>query len=170
MSKLVLWTADGEAKGAHSEHGTHKRGDVVETEHADVLIKRGFAELAPTGAVAHVVIPPPPKPPGPPTDEERAARIARDKADAESRMLLYDLMPSDVRDAAKESGTSAIDAFVQQDIDAALVHMDEMDDPEEFDDDPDVGILEAELPDAPVRQKRKYRKRKHRDIEGDEQS
>ena len=163
MSKLVLWTADGEAKGAHSEHGTHKRGDVVETEHADVLIKRGFAELAPAGAVAHVAIPPPPKPPGPPTEEERAARIARDKADAESRMLLYDLMPSDVRDAAKESGTSAIDAFVQHDIDTRIVEHLNATDPEEpdADTDPDVAIYESEFPDAPERQKRRYRKRKH---------
>lgn len=40
----VVWTAEGEARGAHSEHGKHKAGDVIETEHAALLIERGFAE------------------------------------------------------------------------------------------------------------------------------
>ena len=36
----------GADKGAHSEHGTHKAGEIVETEHAAILIERGFAEPA----------------------------------------------------------------------------------------------------------------------------
>ena len=42
----VKWTQAGADKGAHSEHGTHKAGEIVETEHAAVLIERGFAEPA----------------------------------------------------------------------------------------------------------------------------
>jgi hypothetical protein len=42
----VLWTEKGEAAGAHSEHGKHAAGDVVETDHAALLIERGFAKAA----------------------------------------------------------------------------------------------------------------------------
>lgn len=40
----VIWTEEGEARGAHSEHGQHKAGDEVTTEHAAILIERGFAK------------------------------------------------------------------------------------------------------------------------------
>lgn len=42
----VVWTDLGEAKGAHSEHGKHTAGEVVETEHAALLVERGFAKAA----------------------------------------------------------------------------------------------------------------------------
>lgn len=44
--RKVVWTEDGERRGAHSEHGTHKAGEIVETAHADLLIERGFAKAA----------------------------------------------------------------------------------------------------------------------------
>lgn len=40
----VEWTAQGEDRGAWSEHGQHMAGEIVETDHADVLIKAGFAK------------------------------------------------------------------------------------------------------------------------------
>lgn len=40
----VRWTQIGEQKRAFSEHGRHKAGEVIETAHADMLIKRKFAE------------------------------------------------------------------------------------------------------------------------------
>lgn len=43
---IVEWTSAGEAAGAYSEHGKHKAGELVETEHADALIKAGYAKAA----------------------------------------------------------------------------------------------------------------------------
>lgn len=43
----VVWTEAGEASGAHSEHGKHTAGETVETEHAALLIERGFAKASP---------------------------------------------------------------------------------------------------------------------------
>jgi len=42
--RTVAWTALGEEQRAHSEHGMHVAGEIVETDFADVLIERGFAE------------------------------------------------------------------------------------------------------------------------------
>lgn len=42
----VVWTEQGEARGAHSEHGKHVAGEVVETEHAAQLVELGFAKAA----------------------------------------------------------------------------------------------------------------------------
>ncbi len=42
----VVWTETGEAAGAHSEHGKHVAGEIVETEHAAALIERGFAKAS----------------------------------------------------------------------------------------------------------------------------
>lgn len=44
--RTVQWTALGEERRAHSEHGMHVAGEIVETEYADILIERGFAEEA----------------------------------------------------------------------------------------------------------------------------
>lgn len=41
--RKVVWTKLGEDCRAHSEHGVHAEGDVVETEHADIFVERGFA-------------------------------------------------------------------------------------------------------------------------------
>lgn len=43
-TKTVIWTDKGEKDGAHSEHGKHVAGEKVETEHAALLIERGFAK------------------------------------------------------------------------------------------------------------------------------
>ena len=42
----VRWTQEGEDRGAFSEHGRHVAGEIVDTEHAAILIERGFAEAA----------------------------------------------------------------------------------------------------------------------------
>ncbi len=42
--RTVIWTEEAVARGAHSEHGQHKAGDEVVTEHAALLIERGFAK------------------------------------------------------------------------------------------------------------------------------
>ena len=41
--RTVIWTKLGEERMAKSEHGFHKEGDEVSTEHADHFIKHGFA-------------------------------------------------------------------------------------------------------------------------------
>lgn len=41
---VVIWTEEGQNSFAQSEHGQHKAGDEVETEHAEMLIERGFAK------------------------------------------------------------------------------------------------------------------------------
>lgn len=43
-TREVRWTVRGEDLRAHSEHGTHHAGEIVMTEHADILIERGLAE------------------------------------------------------------------------------------------------------------------------------
>ncbi len=45
-ARKVVWTGMGELRGAHSEHGLHYADDEVMTEHADALIKAGFAREA----------------------------------------------------------------------------------------------------------------------------
>lgn len=42
--RAVIWTALGEERRAKSEHGFHKEGDEVTTEHADHFIAHGFAK------------------------------------------------------------------------------------------------------------------------------
>jgi hypothetical protein len=42
--RKVVWTAEAEACLAHSEHGTHKAGDVVDTIYADLFIKREWVK------------------------------------------------------------------------------------------------------------------------------
>lgn len=44
--RVVIWTPKGEEMGAWSEQGMHTAGDRVETDHADVLVERGFATEA----------------------------------------------------------------------------------------------------------------------------
>lgn len=44
--RSVIWTKAGEDAGVFSEHGQHSEGDVVETDHADLLIERGYAKEA----------------------------------------------------------------------------------------------------------------------------
>jgi hypothetical protein len=41
--RVVVWTKLGEERRAKSEHGFHKEGDEVLTEHADHFIQHGFA-------------------------------------------------------------------------------------------------------------------------------
>lgn len=41
--RVVIWTKLGEERKAKSEHGFHKEGDEVLTEHADHFIQHGFA-------------------------------------------------------------------------------------------------------------------------------
>lgn len=41
--RTVIWTALGEERRAKSEHGFHKEGEAVTTEHADHFIAHGFA-------------------------------------------------------------------------------------------------------------------------------
>ena len=41
--RVVIWTKLGEERKAKSEHGFHKEGDEVSTEHADRFIQHGFA-------------------------------------------------------------------------------------------------------------------------------
>lgn len=41
--RTVIWTALGEERRAKSEHGFHKEGEEVTTEHADHFIAHGFA-------------------------------------------------------------------------------------------------------------------------------
>ena len=49
-ARKVRWTILGEELCAHSEHGMHTSGDIVETIYADILIKRGFATEIKGGA------------------------------------------------------------------------------------------------------------------------
>lgn len=42
--RTVIWTALGEDRRAKSEHGFHKEGEEVFTEHADHFIAHGFAK------------------------------------------------------------------------------------------------------------------------------
>lgn len=44
LVEVVIWTELGEERRAHSEHGTHCAGEEVITEHAEALIKNGFAK------------------------------------------------------------------------------------------------------------------------------
>lgn len=41
--RVVIWTKLGEERRAKSEHGFHKEGEEVSTEHAEHFIKHGFA-------------------------------------------------------------------------------------------------------------------------------
>ena len=46
---LVYWTKKGEERGAFSEHGTHRTGDVVMTAYSGPLVENGFATLEQEG-------------------------------------------------------------------------------------------------------------------------
>lgn len=46
QKRKVVWEQKGEDAGAWSEHGQHKTGEIVETDHADVLVSRGYATEA----------------------------------------------------------------------------------------------------------------------------
>lgn len=44
-AKVVVWTKKAEDEAVFSEHGTHRAGDEVSTEYADLFVERGHAKL-----------------------------------------------------------------------------------------------------------------------------